>query len=129
MGWTLTHLQEARVLVVTTSGRMNLQDLVQMASDAMVEAGVLKVRKFLIDHRRMTADVSSMDVYDLPSVIRRLGLQPSHTAAIVFAAETARPKDVTFYEDVSHELGQNVRVFTDPADALAWLGSVDERKG
>ena len=125
MSWKIDYLPEHQVVRVTTSGRMTLELLKQMASDGLAEAAKHGASRFLVDHRAMTPDLETMDIYDLPRINLELGLQRAHRVAIVMSAATEKKADFKFYEDRAYNVGLAHRLFTDPETALAWLTGED----
>lgn len=123
MSWTIDYLRDDGVIRVKTNGEMTLELLVRMTADAIAAANKAGVNKFLIDHREMVPAVDTIQIYNLPAIMRDVGMNRQHQAAIVFPADSERGGDFRFYEDRIRNLGFNHRVFTDPEVAFEWLKS------
>ena len=127
MSWTIDYLAEPGVVSIKTSGRMNLEQLEQMIREGLAEAERHGATKFLVDHRDMTPDLPTADIYRLPEISLAAGVQRSFQVALVYSPEAARGKDFEFYEVRAHNFGYDHALFTTPQAALQWLGSTDTR--
>jgi hypothetical protein len=123
MSWKIDFLGDHGVVRVTTSGRMNLDDIRQMIAEGLAEGGRQGTTRFLIDHRLMTPDIPTADIYRLPELSLAAGIQHSYQVAIVYARDAASRQDFEFYEVRAHNFGYDHRLFTTPEEALAWLGT------
>jgi hypothetical protein len=127
MSWTIDYLQEPAVVRIRTSGRMNLELIKQMISEGVAAAAQRGATKFLLDHRAMTPDLPTADIYRLPEISLAAGVERVFQVAIVYAPESERSKDFEFYEMRAHNFGYDHALFTTPEAALEWLGGSDDR--
>ena len=124
MEWTIVvETAEARI-VVTTSGTMRLDDLRQMAADALEAATAAGIRRYLIDHRRVAPDLQTIDVHDLVDFFVEMGADAEHRVATVFASDAPGREAFDYFHTRAHNRGAHqFRQFTDRDQALAWLAS------
>jgi hypothetical protein len=125
MSWTIAYLPEPGVVSIRTSGKMNLEQLEQMIRESVAEGARHGATKFLVDHRDMTPDLPTADIYRLPEISLAAGVQRSFQVAIVYTPQAARGKDFEFYEVRAHNFGYDHALFASPQAALEWLGGTD----
>jgi hypothetical protein len=124
--WVIDYLPQEAVLRVTTSGIMDRNDHNAFILDALAAGKAHGTTRFLVDHREMTTALSIEEVFDLPTVIAGLGVERKQRAAIVYRADSASRDDFFFYDARNMSMGiRNVRLFTDPQNALEWLAETD----
>jgi len=124
--WTIDYLPEAAVVRVTTSGAMTREDHRAFILDTLAVGKTHGAIRFLVDHRDMTTALSIEDVFDLPTVISGLGVERRQRAAIVYRDDSASRDDFFFYDARNISMGiRNIRLFTDPQNALDWLAETD----
>ena len=122
MKWVIDYLSQQAVLRVTTSGAMGPADHRAFIVEALAIGKMHGATRFLVDHREMTTSLSIEQVFDLPTVIAGLGVERGQRAAIVYREDSASRDDFFFYDARNISMGiRNVRLFTDPQNALEWL--------
>jgi hypothetical protein len=72
----------------------------------------------LNDLRGVERHLSLLDIYNLPKMSGEFGFPPRTKRAFVFSEDA---KDYQFFETVSVNRGQLVKIFEDIDEALAWL--------
>lgn len=122
MSWVIDYLPEHRVVRVTTSGTMALEQIKQMAEDALAAGAAQGADHFLVDHRLMVPALSHEEIFDLPRISEEQGVAPTTRVAIVFSPDSPRREDFFFYEVRTRSKGNsNIRQFNDYDQALGWL--------
>ena len=124
MDWAIViEAADARV-VVTTSGTMRLDDLRQMAADALEVATAAGIRRYLIDHRQVAPDLQTIDVHDLVDLFVEMGADAEQRVATVFASDAPGRDAFDYFHTRAHNRGAHqFRQFTDLEQARAWLAS------
>ncbi len=79
-------------------------------------------KKFLNDLRGSDVRLGTIDIYEVWKLFEGLGIDGTWKRAILASEQL---KDYRFFENVSVNRGHQVRVFTDPSAALAWLQATD----
>ena len=126
MKWVIDYLPQEAVLRVTTFGAMGPDDHKAFILDALAVGKTHGATRFLVDHREMTTALSIEDIFDLPTVIAGLGVERKQRAAIVYRADSTSRDDFFFYDARNMSKGiRNIRLFTDPKNALEWLAETD----
>jgi hypothetical protein len=94
----------------------------QLVRDFLAELVTLvekhRCTRTLNDLREADLALSMLDIYGIPKLISQAGLGPTTKRAVVVSASR---DDYHFFETVSVNLGQYVRVFTDFDKALKWV--------
>lgn len=107
-------------------------DIIRGRLQGMLDAAVAKsvanelaqlVRKhgchrFLNDLREAQVTSSTLDLYSIPRVVKEAGVPGGLKRALVVAEITS---DFDFLETTSVNAGNQLKLFTDPDAALAWL--------
>jgi hypothetical protein len=119
--WQIAYLKSAEVICATTRGNMTMPDLQRLALAVLDEARHHGVRRFLVDHRAMTPQMTTFEIYEVPSVLTRLGFQHTDRVAFLYSADSPNREDFLFYETRAFNQGFDHRMFTDLNEALSWL--------
>ena len=123
MPWTVGFLEDDRVVSVTTSGIMNLVLIKQVATEAHAIATEHGTGKYLADDRQMVPDLSTLEIYELPAELERLGLKKSDKVAVVYAEDSPKADDFKFFNDVAQNQLFTIQIFTRVEEAAEWLTS------
>ena len=122
MSWVIDYLPEHALVRVTTSGTMDLDQIKQMATDALAAGVTHGADHFLVDHRLMLPALSHEEIFDLPRINEEQGVALTMRVAIVFSPDSPRKEDFFFYEVRTRSKGtSNIRQFNDYDQALDWL--------
>ncbi|MGH8499973.1 MAG: hypothetical protein ACRERV_14380, partial [Methylococcales bacterium] len=97
MAFSFEYHESENYVFVHTSGVMTMQDIIQLAQEALLFAREHKVKRFLVDHRKMIPDIATHDIYDLPGINRELGINDKLKTAVVYSENSARKEDFAFY--------------------------------
>jgi hypothetical protein len=73
--------------------------------------------RMLVDHRESGLQLNAAEIYWVPKKLEGHGIQ-GHRAAVLFSKIG---EDEKFLETVCANQGVQMKVFTDPVQALAWL--------
>lgn len=123
MVYTVTYDADGGYITLRVEGRLNLAGVNEIASEAIRVANEHQCSLVLSDFREATLEFSTFDLYEVPRLLSRL-LAPSGRAAHEFKRALLVREDVEnfgFFELVSRNRAQNVRVFYDYDEAKAWL--------
>ena len=120
MSYALNIRKEPDHLCIEAIGNRTPDSLVAVANACAAACKEHGYARFLLDVQRMTGELSTLDSYEvaakqLPPLARGLGLR----AAILDAEENIHR--LQFFENVSVNMGINLRVFSNSNSALTWL--------
>ena len=121
MPWELLHLPASRVVQITYQGVVppaELRAVFKACIEACQQHQTLRV---LADCRSLTGGHTVMDLFDLVLELDHSRIGPSFREAVVLTPGKSSAADVAFWETSCRNRGLNVRIFTEPAVALAWL--------
>ena len=121
MSWKIEFVKEDGILHLKAEGVMNIDLIKQMSSQAIGYAVEYGTNKYLVDLRKMVPEVSTMNIHDLPKILRDFGLTLRSRIAVLFSPSSEKKEDFSFFETVSLNRGLQVRLFMDPDEALQWL--------
>ncbi len=118
MGYELDYDAEMKIIRGRVQGELNPLLVQSMAADLAKLGKRHKCTRLLNDLREALISKSLIDVYSLPREVERAGIKGSFRRAIVVNPPL---DDFRFFETVSINQGQEVRIFLDPEEALLWL--------
>lgn len=122
MPWLIDFIPESALVRVVTSGTMDLDQIKQMAAEAIAIGIAHGADRFLLDHRNMLPALSHEDIFDLPRINAEQGVAKTMRVAIVFSPDSPRKEDFFFYEVRTRSKGaSNIRQFNDFDQAMGWL--------
>ena len=93
----------------------------EVAAQALAQAANHGLHKFLVDDREMVPDLSTLELYQLPDVLERMGFGRRDRAAVLYCETSPRAEDFRFFEDTALNRGFDIRLFTEMDKALDWL--------
>jgi len=79
------------------------------------------VNAFLVDQKETAFGLSVLEVDRLPEKFRNIGFSDTDKIAILINPESANSNMFTFLQNVFTINLLQIRVFTDPDEATAWL--------
>jgi hypothetical protein len=118
MGYELSYDAEKKIIRGRVLGELNPSLVKNMAVDLEKLGRKHKCPRLLNDLREAVISKSLLDIYSMPRVVEEAGMQKSFRRAIDVNPPV---NDYRFLETVSVNEGQEVRVFSDPEEALRWL--------
>lgn len=116
--WTMQYLPEQRLLQIITKGKLTGACTEKLVREIQQTGIDLKKTGILMDNRGAELQFGTMDIYDCPKIYQQLTNGRQTHLAIVFREIR---KDTLFYETVCANMGYQVAIFTDYAQAVAWL--------
>lgn len=118
MRYEIQYDADRNCLLIHIQGTMEASELPGLASDLVALTERHKCERLLNDIREVELRLSTLDIYDIPELAIESGLSPRVRRALLV---TSDQKESAFFETVSMNRGQNVRVFTDFDEAMSWL--------
>ncbi|MGD0572942.1 MAG: hypothetical protein ABSB11_07950 [Sedimentisphaerales bacterium] len=76
---------------------------------------------FLVDQKEATFGLSVLEIDRLPETFRNIGFSNTDRIAILVNSESTNSNLFTFLQNVFTINSLQIRVFTDPDEATAWL--------
>jgi hypothetical protein len=121
LAWKIECWQKEHILYAKTSGPINLDAMKQFASGIIAALSVNNATRVLTDYRDANLEVSILDIYEWPNILKKLGYSPGIQIAVVYSEASEKKEVFLFYENVLRNAGFVHRVFTDLLESLAWL--------
>jgi len=118
MNYTLEFLSGNGYVQARISGNTVFEAARECAIQMFALAAGSDCKKILLDCRRATTDVGISDIHGFSLQIEHLGCDRQMRVAIVFRSQAV---NYQFLETVARNRGFDFRVFTELADAEAWL--------
>ena len=128
MPWTIEMMDMPKAVSVKATGPMKLVLIKQIAAEALAQAASRNVHQFLVDDREMVPELSTLEIYELPAMLERMGLGKRDRAAVVHSKTSPQAMDFRFFEDTARNRGFRIRLFTGMAEALKWLRKRDDEE-
>ena len=128
MKWKIKHNKRNGIVVVKTSGLITWDDTRLMTQEAFAAAIYHNTKKVLVDHRLLQTNLTVLQVDNLPKLFKEIGIGPEYRVAILFDPASPRSGNFTFFQHVSIISSLQFRVFSELAEAIAWLKAENEEK-
>lgn len=128
MKWEIEHNKKDGILVVKTSGLITWDDNKIMAQEAFAAAKHHGTKKVLVDHRLLQANLTILQIDDLPKLFKEIGIGPEYKVAILFDPASPRSGNFAFFENVSIISSLQFRVFSEQTEAIEWLKAENEQE-
>lgn len=109
---------ETACIYAKVEGALDVPLLEQFAKEYVTSAKRHDCLRILTDMTKADVKLSTMEIYEIPDLVRRLGMDIACRRAFVVAADLA---DYSFFENISRNRSHDVAVFQDTAEAKQWL--------
>ena len=125
MEWKIDYLEQDGIVYMKTSGPASWEDIRKMSKKAMTTASSNNSHKFLVDHRIMEPGLSTLQIDDLPGMLKEVGVTGDDKVAIIFdpSSQAQMSNSFSFFINSAIIESLQVRLFADPKEAIAWLKS------
>jgi hypothetical protein len=121
MGCTVRLLEAPRCIELLYVGEVTDDDVRAGLAEGTRLAQEHHVWHVLTDTSELTSDPSVFALYDVAASVAAAGVAGIYREAVVAPRETPTLTSTRFYEDAMVNRSLTVRVFTDRAEAEAWL--------
>lgn len=118
MPFSVRYDSNNKCLMASMEGEIDIKTIQEFAKEVVQKAKKHNCKKMLNDVRNINIKLSTVDIYSLPKYAYESGVDMVYKRALVASNDF---DDVAFFETVSVNKAQNVRVFRNPEDALEWL--------
>lgn len=118
MDYELEYDEERHLILGHVHGVFDTAVVRRMAVDLAEMVREHECFRLLNDLRDATITGSTPDIYEMPRTVRDVGVPVRCRRALIVREPV---DDFRFLETTSVNVGQQVRVFTDPDEALEWL--------
>lgn len=119
MRFTVIYNRDAEILTGHFTGTLDRQSLGDYVAEITRMASRYPCHRFLNDCREAVVQMSVVDIYETPALVVSEGFSHKWKRALLVAEE--KYDDACFFEDAANNRGVKVKVFTDDAQAIAWL--------
>ena len=123
MTHTVTYNPGLGIIETIAQGKLTLDEAKEIISEITQMAIEQNCFLCLSDYHEATIDMSTLEIYDIPKVLSNmvtsLGLNPSQFKRAILVEKSF--EDFHFFETVTLNAGQNIRLFQDTDEAKKWL--------
>jgi hypothetical protein len=121
MKWEIDYIEDHGIVKVKTSGRIGWDDKIKFSEEMLAAGRSKNVNAFLVDQQETAFGLSVLEVDRLPDIFRNIGFSVKDKMAILVNPESPNRNLFTFLQNVFTINSLQIRVFTDPDEATAWL--------
>ena len=121
MKWEIKYNKKDGIVAVKTSGLITWDENKLMAQEVLAAAKYHTTKKVFVDHRLSKPDLSILEIDELPSLLKQIGVGPEYKVAILFDPASPQSDNFTFFQNVSTISSLQFRVFSESAEAIEWL--------
>ena len=123
MTHTVTYNPALGVIETVAQGNLNLSEAKEIMSAITQIAMEQDCFVCLSDYRKATIAMSTFEIYEIPNILSEIvtsfGLPPSKFKRAIIADKSL--EDYQFFETVTLNMGQHIRLFQDMDEAKKWL--------
>lgn len=123
MTHSVTYNRELGIIETRAQGKLMLSEAKEIISEIAQIALEQNCFLCLSDYRKATIEMSTLQIYDIPRILSDIvisfGLHPGKFKRAIIAKESLI--DYQFFETVTMNIGQNIRLFQDIDKAKKWL--------
>ncbi|MGA2171638.1 MAG: hypothetical protein ABSG82_01315 [Sedimentisphaerales bacterium] len=123
MEWKIDYLEQDGIVRMKTSGPATFDHNKKMSEEALALAHKNGSNRFLVDHRDLEHGLSTLQVDDMPRMLKQIGVTPEDRIAIVFNPTSPISNAFQFFRNSAFIQSLQVRIFIDPDEAITWLKS------
>ena len=120
MPYELNIRKKPDYLYVEVTGNRTLETIIAMAKDVLDACDEQGCSKTLIDVRRMTGKLKTINAYDLGTKDLQKFRRTGHMKASIIDVDENRER-FFFLESVCVSVGYYLRIFSDVDEAIKWL--------
>ena len=117
MAFEVHYDSESDIVCASASGDMDAKQIEIFAVEVRRVSTEHKCRRLLNDLRQITSKLSVADIYEIPDMLLKKGA-PRIKRAMVVSGDL---EQFRFFETVSQNRGQRVKIFRDIEEAKQWL--------
>lgn len=123
MAHTVTYNFELGIIETSAEGKLTLSEAKEIISEITECAIANNCFLCLSDYRESIMEMSTFQIYDIPMILSNIvtsaGLRPSQFKRAIIVEKGFR--DFNFYETVSLNSGQKIRLFREIDEGKKWL--------
>jgi len=118
MPWEITHLKDPSILSVRVWDDVTVSTWRRQVKESIERAQALSCAHYLVDYRDANMKMSFVDLFNRPQFYAEEGLPHNARIALIFGEGYG---EANFIELVTGNRGYQVKVFSSPEPAIAWL--------
>ena len=123
MSHSVTYNEELQIIETVSQGALSLAEAREIISEIIQLSTSKACYRCLSDYRQSTVDMSSFEILAIPQIVEdkasERGLHASMVKRAVVVAQDL--EDFHFYETVSYNRNQSIKLFDSIDEARQWL--------
>jgi hypothetical protein len=100
---------------------MGLHDNIKLSEEMLAAGRQKNVNAFLVDQKETLLGLSVLEIDRLPGIFREMEFGDKDKIAILFKPDSPNSNLLQFLQNVFSLKSLQIRIFTDPEEATAWL--------
>jgi len=121
MKWQIDYVEDQGIVKAKTTGQMRWEDEKKLGEEVLAAGRENNVNTFLVDKKDASLNLSVLEIDRMPEMFRNLGFDFKDKMAILVRPELMNNSLIKFLRNVCFLNSLQIQVFTDPAEATAWL--------
>ena len=121
MKWEIDYIEDYGIVKAKTSGQIEWSDKIKLSEEMLATGRQKNANAFLVDQKETTFGLSVLEVDRLPETFRNIGFSNTDKIAILVNPESPNSNLFKFLQNVFTINSLQIRVFTAPDEATAWL--------
>jgi hypothetical protein len=125
MIWNARYLPDEKLIDIVCAGILSYEDYENNIKNAIALAAKHQAHLFLCDHARVMNLAQVFQIYDLPFLFDKLGLERKSKIAIITPDDPSSVGVYNLFEKACLHLKWSVKLFTRREAAMKWLKHPD----
>jgi hypothetical protein len=121
MKWEIDYIEDHGIVKAKMSGQLGWSDKIKLSEEMLATGRQNNATAFLVDQKETVFELSVLEVDRLPETFRNIGFGNKDKMAILVNPESPNSNLFAFLQNVFTINSLQIRVFTDPEEATAWL--------
>ncbi len=127
MKWKIECLEDRGIVQAKTSGQMGWDDKIKLSEEMLAAGREKNVNAFLVDNKGTAFGLSVLEIDHLPATLKEIGFGLKDKMAILVNPDSQNSGLLRFLQNVAVLNSLQIRVFTDPEEATAWLKAKSDK--
>jgi hypothetical protein len=121
MKWKINYTEDQRVVKVKPSGQMSWDEKKKLSEEMLAAGRKKNVNAFLLNQKQTAFGLSVLEINRLPAVLKDIGFNPKDKVSILLNPDSIKAGLLDFLQNILSLGPLQIKVFTDPKKATAWL--------
>ena len=121
MKWQIEYRQDVEIISTEISGTVTLEGIKKVSAELVEFAKQKVANRFITKFCDISQDISIVEIYNLPKIMRDLGIKNSDRIAIVYPTDSPLKSLFAFFDTRCFNSSLDMKVFSNFDKGYDWL--------